>query len=216
VSKRTSAAGPATGPLVIGLTGGVASGKSTVGTLFIGQGVPLLDGDQVARDVVAPPSPALAAIAVRFGPDYLLADGTLDRRRLRQRVFADATARHELEAITHPLIRQRMAAWLQAQTGPYCILSVAILVESGLDRLVDRILLVDIPAAAQLERLVSRDGIAEPLAQQMIAAQASRADRLKRADDVVDNTQGPESLPPQVERLHRHYLQLAADKVTSD
>ena len=107
-----------------------------------------------------------------------------------------------------------MTEWLQAQTVPYCILSVAILLESGLDQLVDRILVVDIPAAAQLERLVNRDGIAEPLAQQMIAAQASQAERLQRADDVLDNTRGPESLRPQEERLHRLYLQLAA-KVAS-
>jgi dephospho-CoA kinase len=204
------------GPLVVGLTGGIASGKSTVGNLFVERGVPLLDGDQVARDVVAPPSPALAAIAAHFGADYLQADGTLDRRRLRQRVFADAGARRELEAITHPLIRQRIAEWLQAQTGPYCFLSVAILVESSMDRLVDRILVVDTPEEMQLERLVHRDAIAEPLARQMMAAQASRADRLKRADDVIDNTQGPESLLPQVERLHELYLQLAANKEAGD
>jgi len=199
----------AAGPLVIGLTGGIASGKSTVGNLFIGLGVPLLDGDHVAREVVAPPSPALAAIAARFGPDYLLADGSLDRRRLRQRVFAEPAARRELEAITHPLIRQRILAWRDAQTAPYCILSVAILVESGMNQLVDRILVVDVPQAAQLERLLTRDGIAEPLAQQMIAAQASRAERLARADDVVDNTRSPQSLAPQVARLHQLYNQLA-------
>ena len=197
------------GPLVIGLTGGIASGKSTVGDLFIELGVPLLDGDHVAREVVAPPSPTLAAIAAHFGPDYLLADGSLDRRRLRERVFAEPAARRELEAITHPLIRQRILAWREAQTAPYCILSVAILVESGMNRLVDRILVVDVPQATQLERLVTRDGIAEPLAQQMIAAQASRAERLARADDVVDNTREPQSLIAQVARLHRLYIQLS-------
>lgn len=198
------------GPLVIGLTGGIASGKSTVGNLFIELGVPLLDGDHVARDVVAPPSMALAAIAAHFGPEYLLADGTLDRRRLRQRVFAEPAARRELEAITHPLIRGRILDWRETQTAPYCILSVAILVESGMNRLVDRILVVDVPQAAQLERLVTRDGIAEPLAQQMIAAQASRAERLARADDVVDNTRPQRALAPQVARLHRLYLEMAS------
>ena len=200
----------AAGPLVIGLTGGIASGKSTVGNLFIGLGVPLLDGDDVAREVVAPPSPALAAIAAHFGAEYLLADGSLDRRRLRQRVFAEPAARRELEAITHPLIRRRILDWREAQTAPYCILSVAILVESGMDQLVDRILVVDVPQAAQFERLVTRDGIAEPLAQQMIAAQASRAERLARADDVIDNTGPPQSLAPQVARLHQLYLKMAA------
>ena len=197
------------GTLVIGLTGGIASGKSTVGNLFIELGVPLLDGDHVAREVVAPPSPALAAIAAHFGPDYLLADGSLDRRRLRERVFAEPAARRELEAITHPLIRQRILAWREAQTAPYCILSVAILVESGMNRLVDRILVVDVPRATQLERLVTRDGIAEPLAQQMIAAQASRSERLARADDVVDNTRPQQALVSQVARLHQLYIQSA-------
>jgi dephospho-CoA kinase len=197
------------GPLVIGLTGGIASGKSTVGNLFIELGVPLLDGDHVAREVVAPPSPALAAIAVHFGPDYLLTDGSLDRRRLRERVFAEPAARRQLEAITHPLIRQRILAWREVQTAPYCILSVAILVESGMNRLVDRILVVDVPRATQLERLVTRDGIAEPLAQQMIAAQASRSERLARADDVVDNTRPQQALVSQVARLHQLYIQSA-------
>jgi len=197
------------GALVIGLTGGIASGKSTVGNRFIELGVPLLDGDHVAREVVAPPSPALAAIAERFGPEYLLADGTLDRRRLRERVFAEPAARRELEAITHPLIRQRIIAWRNIQTAPYCILSVAILVESGMNQLVDRILVVDVPQATQLERLVTRDGIAEPLAQQMITAQASRTERLARADDVIDNARPAPQLAAQVDRLHQLYLQLA-------
>ncbi len=196
--------------LVVGLTGGVASGKSTVGELFMQLGAPLLDGDHVAREVVAPPSPALAAIAARFGPEFLMADGSLDRRRLRERVFADAAALRELEAITHPLIRQRILAWHTAQTTPYCILSVAILLEAGMDRLTDRILVVDIPVAAQLERLTGRDGIAEALARQMMAAQASREQRLGRADDVIDNTRPRGTLSPQVERLHRLYLRLAA------
>jgi len=196
-------------PLTIGLTGGVASGKSTVGMLFAGLGVPLLDGDHVAREVVAPPSPALEAIARRFGAEYLQADGTLDRRRLRSLVFGDAAARRELEAITHPLIRQRILAWREAQTAPYCILSVAILVEAGMDSLVGRILVVDVAEEVQLQRLVIRDGIAEDLARQMMAAQARRRERLTRADDVVDNGSSPSLLPPQVHRLHRLYLQLA-------
>lgn len=198
-----------TGPLVIGLTGGVASGKSTVGRLFMALGAPLLDGDDVAREVVAPPSPALAAIAARFGPEYLQADGSLDRRRLRERVFAEPAARRDLEAITHPLIRQRIVEWQERQTAPYCILSVAILVESGMDSLVDRILVVDAPVETQLERLVQRDGIAEPLARQMIAAQAPRRQRLARADDTIDNALPQQALEPQVQRLHQLYLRPA-------
>ncbi|MDR3416695.1 MAG: dephospho-CoA kinase [Nevskia sp.] len=201
--------GPRTGPLTVGLTGGVASGKSTVEVLFAGLGVALLDGDQVAREVVAPPSPALAAIAGRFGPEYLQADGSLDRRRLRQIVFGDPAALRDLEAITHPLIRQRIVAWRDAQTAPYCMISVAILVEAGMDTLVDRILVVDVPEAVQLERLLRRDGITEPLARQMMTAQAGRGDRLARADDTIENSQPPPALPPQVQRLHRLYLQIA-------
>jgi len=198
--------------LVIGLTGGIASGKSTVGELFMDLGAPLLDGDHVAREVVAPPSPALAAVAGRFGAEFLLPDGSLDRRRLRERVFGDPAALRELEAITHPLIRQRILAWQAAQTAPYCILSVAILLESGMDRLTDRVLVVDLPVAAQLQRLLGRDGITEPLARQMLAAQASREQRLARADDVLDNGGDPAQLPAQVARLHQLYLRLAANR----
>jgi dephospho-CoA kinase len=198
--------------LVIGLTGGVASGKSTVGELFMRQGAPLLDGDHVAREVVAPPSPALAAIAARFGAEYLQADGSLDRRRLRQRVFGDPAALRELEAITHPLIRQRILDWHAAQTAPYCILSVAILLEAGMDRLCDRVLVVDVPVTAQMERLVGRDGIWEDLAQQMISAQAGREQRLARADDVLDNSGDPGRLPAQVARLHQLYRRLASSR----
>jgi dephospho-CoA kinase len=206
-------AGQPSGPaLVVGLTGGIASGKSTVGELFMALGAPLLDGDHVAREVVAPPSPALAAIAAEFGSEYVRPDGALDRRRLRERVFGDAAALRRLEAITHPLIRQRILDWRAAQTAPYCILSVAILLEAGMDRLVDRILVVDVPLATQMQRLVSRDGIAEPLARQMIAAQATRETRLGRADDVIANNTAPQTLPGQVQRLHRHYLELASGR----
>ena len=196
-------------PLAIGLTGGVASGKSTVALHFERLGAPVLDADQVAREVVALGSPGLAQIAQHFGAEFLLADGSLDRRRMRERVFADPAALRELEAITHPLMRERIRAWRDAQTTPYCMLSAAILVETRMDVLVERILVVDVPVEAQMARLVGRDGIAEPLARQMIAAQASREQRLARAHDVLDNT-GPESaMAPQVERLHRLYLRFA-------
>jgi len=194
--------------MFVGLTGGVASGKSTVAAAFVALGVPLLEADQVARDVVAAGAPALAQIAQTFGAEYLLADGALDRRRLREHVFADAQARHRLEAITHPHIRAQIAAWRAAQSAPYCMLSNAILLESGMDALVDRILVVDAPEKAQLERLVSRDRVAEQLARQMIAAQASREHRLARADDVIDNGAAAD-LRAAVARLHRLYLQLA-------
>lgn len=191
--------------LTVGLTGGVASGKTTVAQLFIEFGAPLLEADQVSRDIVAPGAPALAAIEQRFGAEYLLPDGTLNRRKLRERVFADPESRRALEAITHPHIGAAIAAWRAAQSAPYCILSNAILVEAGMDAQVDRVLVVDAPTEVQLQRLVRRDGIDESLARQMIAAQASRERRLARADDVIDNRQADLDLRPAVGRLHRFY-----------
>jgi dephospho-CoA kinase len=196
-------------PLIVGLTGGVASGKSYVSALFEELGVPLLDADQVAREVVEPGTPALAAIARRFGPDYLLADGRLDRRRLRQRVFADRQARRALEAITHPPIRSRIAEWIARQRAPYAMLSAAILLESGLEALVDRVLVIDAPPATQIQRLIARDGVEPQLARQMLAAQMDRALRLARADDVLDNGDERRELRPAVRALHRRYLSLA-------
>lgn len=196
--------------LTVGLTGGVASGKSLVAAAFEQLGVPVLDADQVARAVVAPGSAALQQIAAEFGAHYLLGDGTLDRRRLREVVFADAGARRRLERITHPHIKAGLLAWRDAQTAPYCILAVAILIESGMDALVDRILLVDVPSEQQRARLVARDGIGAELADRMLAAQATRQQRLARAHDVLRNDGPPSEIPAHVARLHAFYLDLAA------
>lgn len=195
-------------PLTIGLTGGIASGKSLVQDAFAALGVPVLDADQVARDVVAPGTPGLAAIAARFGAEVLLSSGELDRRKLRERVFADAGARRDLEAITHPLIRERMQGWLRAQTTPYCILSVPLLVGGPTAQLVDRVLVVDVPVETQHARLMRRDAVDATLAQQMIAAQADRETRLASADDVLENTGSVASAQAAVAELHRHYLEL--------
>ncbi|TJY65338.1 dephospho-CoA kinase [Sinimarinibacterium sp. CAU 1509] len=197
--------------LRVGLTGGIASGKSTVQDEFIQLGVPVLDADQVARDVVAPGKPALAQIVAAFGADMLLKDGSLDRARMRQRVFAHPDARRQLESITHPAIRQQMTAWLAQQQGPYCILSVAILVEAGMRPLVDRVLVVDADEAVQLRRLCQRDGIDDSLARQMLAAQASRQQRLDAADDVIVNNTDLATLREAASTLHQFYLRLAAE-----
>lgn len=197
-------------PFTVGLTGGIASGKTTAARLFIDLGVPLLDADDVAREVVAPGSPGLSAIAQRFGERFIGADGGLDRRALREHVFADPAALQALEAITHPLIRARIGAWRAEQSLPYCILSAAILVESKMDRLVGRILVIDVSPARQLERLLLRDGIAAALAHKMIAAQVSPELRRARADDLVDNSGGRAALAAQIWRLHRLYSALAA------
>jgi dephospho-CoA kinase len=200
-------------PLTIGLTGGVASGKSLIGESFEALGVPVLDADRVAREVVMPGQTALAEIAARFGEEYLQADGSLDRRKLRARVFGDPEALRQLERITHPQIRARMQAWRDAQTAPYCILSVAILVESrAMQSLVDRILVVDAPVATQIERLMRRDGVDEALARQMIAAQLERERRLQAAHDTLVNDGSPEAARSAVECLHRRYLQLAEER----
>ena len=196
--------------LTIGLTGGIASGKSRVMECFAQLGVPVLDADQVSRDIVAPPSPALRSIADRFGPEVLLTDGTLNRRWLREKVFADAQARRDLEAITHPLIGAQLREWRDAQTAPYCILAVPILIEAGFYRLVDRILVVDAHEEHQSTRLIQRDGITDTLARQMIAAQASRKRRLAAAHDVLDNSGDEARIPALVKELHNFYLKLAA------
>ena len=199
--------------LTIGLTGGIASGKTLIGDGFVALGVPVLDADQVARDVVAPGEPALAQIADGFGAEFLQADGTLDRRKLRGRVFGNPAELKKLEAITHPAIRARMRQWQQVQTTPYCILSIAILVESSALRpLVDRVLVVDVPEPVQLARLTARDGIDETLARQMMAAQATRDARLSAADEVITNDGSIDAALRAVAQLHARYLQLAAEK----
>lgn len=197
--------------LTIGLTGGIASGKSLVQARFEALGVPVLDADRVARDVVMPGTPALAQIAQTFGADFLLASGELDRRRLRGHVFGNVEALRALEAITHPQIRAAMRRWLAAQTAPYCVLSVAILIEARMQDLVDRVLLIDAPVDVQLARLIQRDGIDEKLAKQMLAAQSDRETRLGAAHDVLGNTGDIAMTEAAVDEFHRFYLALAAN-----
>ena len=197
---------------VVGLTGGIASGKSEVTRRFEALGVTVADADLAARAVVAPGSPALAMISERFGPSMLLADGALDRARLRAHVFGDMAERKALEAITHPAIREQLRSQCERAESPYAMAAIPLLTEAGgraaYDWL-DRILVVDAPEAVQLARLMQRDGNDAVLAQQMIDAQASRQQRLALADDVVVNDAAPEALQAQVERLHSVYLGLA-------
>lgn len=196
--------------LCIGLTGGVASGKSFVASQFQALGVPVLDADQLARAVVQPGTPALHAIADQFGSEFLQDDGALDRRKMRVLVFSDPAARKRLEALTHPAIRERVRRWRAAQTAPYCIYEAAILVEASMVPLVDRVLVVDAPTEIQLQRLLSRDRHDEALARRMIAAQASRETRLAAAADILDNHRGDATIVPQINRLHRLYSALSA------
>ncbi len=198
---------------VIGLTGGIAAGKSEVSRRFEALGITVADADLAARAVVAPGSEGLARIAAHFGKDILLADGQLDRAALRARIFASAPERQALEAITHPAIRQLLRETCEQAEGPYAIAAIPLLTEAGGRQQypwLDRILVVDVPVAVQHARLMQRDGIETALADRMIAAQASREARLALADDVVVNDGHPDHLQAHVERLDRAYRELAA------
>lgn len=196
--------------LVIALTGGVASGKSAVEQRFSARGVGVYDADHAAREVVAPGGDALAEIGRVFGDAVLRSDGALDRGAMRQRIFDDPQARKTLEGIVHPGVRQWLADRAEADSGDYCILSIPLLAENHEHYAwVDRVLVVDVPESIQMQRLMARDGIDEPLARKMIQSQASRASRLAIADDVIDNA-GPKSkLDEAVSALHQRYTRLA-------
>jgi dephospho-CoA kinase len=191
--------------LRVGLTGGIASGKSLVADIFVELGAALVDADVVARDVVEPGSSALATIGARFGTDLIGADGRLDRRRLRQMIFSDPAKRQELEALLHPLIREQLLEGAKRANGPYVVIAVPLLVESGFAALVDRVVVVDCPQALQLERLIKRDQISDAEARSMLEAQLDRETRLKSADDVIDNGGDIASTRRQVERLDKRY-----------
>ncbi|WP_421575095.1 dephospho-CoA kinase [Stenotrophomonas maltophilia] len=198
---------------VIGLTGGIAAGKSEVSRRFEALGITVADADLAARAVVAPGSEGLARIAAHFGTDILLADGQLDRAALRARIFDSAQDRQALEAITHPAIRQQLRQACEQAEEPYAIAAIPLLTEAGGRQQypwLDRILVVDVPVAVQHARLMQRDGIDAALADRMIAAQASREARLALADDVVVNDGHPDHLQAHVERLDRAYRELAA------
>jgi dephospho-CoA kinase len=194
----------------VGLTGGIASGKSLVADMFVELGAKLVDTDRIAREVVAPGEPALALVRDAFGAAVLTPAGEVDRAALRALVFEDAEKRRALEKILHPAIRARTLARLDAIDGPYAVVAVPLLVETDFRELVDRVLVVDCPDDVQLERLIRRDGLPRAAALAMIGAQTDRATRLKAAHDVIDNSGERRITRQQVEQLHRRYLELAA------
>ena len=197
----------------VGLTGGVASGKSAVADLFAGLGVVVADADVAARAVVEPGQAALADVVAAFGADVLDASGRLDRARLRAHVFNDADARRRLEGLLHPPIRAALRDAAGAASGPYVVVAIPLLAEGGgrdAYPWLDRILVVDAPVALQRARLIARDGIDAALADRMLAAQADRRQRLAIADDVVVNDGSIAALAPEVEALDRQYRYLAA------
>lgn len=194
----------------VGLTGGIASGKSTVACIFGALGVPVIDTDLIAREVVAPGTPGLEAVTAEFGPAVLRPDGTLDRRRLRDLAFATPERRLGLESILHPLIRDRMEDLCARSGGPYQLLVIPLLIESGLDTRVDRVLVVDCSEGVQRSRLRVRDGESATGADRLLAAQANRATRLSQADEVLVNDGTRDELQRRVGELHAKYLGFAA------
>ncbi|WP_087016587.1 dephospho-CoA kinase [Thaumasiovibrio subtropicus] len=196
--------------LIIGLTGGIGSGKTTVANKFAEKGVPLVDADIVARQVVEPNSQGLTAIIKKFGSDLLLTDGSLNRGKLRELVFSNPDNKVWIDALLHPMIRKEMQRQLDAISSEYCLLVVPLLVENGLQSMTDRVLVVDVSAEQQQQRTRDRDGVSNDQVARIIALQASREERLSIADDVIDNSRNTADLDQQINTLHQKYLQLAA------
>ncbi len=196
-------------PFTVVLTGGIASGKSECARRFTALGASVIDADVVARELVAPGMPALDEIASTFGVHMLDATGSLERTEMRALVFGDAMARKKLEAILHPRVRAEMRTRAEAATGPYALLVVPLYVESGGYDFVDRVCVVDLPRDIQLARAIARDRMTPSLAEAMLAAQASREQRLAIADDVIDNSGAPAELDARIAGLHKHYIAMA-------
>jgi dephospho-CoA kinase len=194
----------------VGLTGGVASGKTTVSELFSAMGVEIIDADVIARRLLDKGSDCYHSVLALFGPQVLLDNDEINRAWLRNKIFTDVSAKQQLEAIIHPRVRQQMLAQAEQCRQPYCILSIPLLTEATMQDLVDRVLVVDTVPDRQLARLTARDGISNVQAQQMLAGQAEPAQRLAIADDVIDNNGSAEALAPLVSQLHQQYLKLAA------
>lgn len=198
----------ATNMFRVGLTGGIACGKTTVADMFAALGAQIIDTDELARDLVEPGEPALESVIEHFGSTILDDDGRLDRRALRRLVFSDPEKRHLLEQILHPAIRQRMIESSAIVRGPYQVLVIPLLVESHSDGHVDRVLVVDCDEEVQLRRLMNRDHESRETAENMLAAQISRQDRLDHADDIIDGGSGLEALQQRVKQLDQYYREL--------
>lgn len=202
-------------PYTVALTGGIASGKSAAAQGFAILGAHVVDADIVARELVAPGTPALAEIAMAFGSGVLDQSGALDRRAMREKVFTDPRARAQLNAILHPRVREALLARCAVAAGPYVLLVIPLLAESGRYDWVDRVLVIDVPREVQRTRLLARDGITPALADAMLDAQASRAQRLALADDVIENDGSLEALNLQVGSLHARYVALGVERKRS-
>lgn len=206
---RAESAVKAERSLIVALTGGIASGKTAASDRFAERGAAVIDTDRIAREVVEPGSAGLAEVREAFG-DAIVVDGALDRAALRRRIFEDPDARHRLEAILHPRIAAEARRRIATLSAPYAVLVVPLLVESGLFSDADRVLVVDVPEAVQLERLMARDRMSRAQAESALAAQATREERLARADDVIVNTGSLADLHAEVDRLDARYCELAS------
>ena len=195
--------------LIIGLTGGIGSGKSIVASRFQELGMPVIDADTITRELVEPGQPALREIVAQFGPDILQPDGRLDRPYLRDRIFSNPDDRRILEDILHPLAQKEVQQRIARLKAPYCILSVPLLIESGWSAMVDRILVVDSPREAQIQRTITRDKTSRQQVEAIIDSQVDRETRLAAADDILENDSDLASLYSQVDILHEEYLHLA-------
>ncbi|MEE3651772.1 MULTISPECIES: dephospho-CoA kinase [unclassified Brenneria] len=204
---------------IVALTGGIGSGKSTVADEFAKLGVTIIDADIIARQMVEPGKPALEAIKRRFGDTILNADGSLNRAALRQRIFSSPEDKRWVNNLLHPLIHAETQAQIQAAAVPYVLWVVPLLVENGLQQRAQRVLVVDVNRNTQLERTLARDGVSRQQAENILAAQATREQRLAYADDIIDNNRSQKELASRVAQLHRRYLELAAsaaDRITND
>ena len=197
---------------VVGLTGGIGSGKSAVSSHLERKGIAVVDADVVSRQVVQPGSKALPQIAEHFGAEYLLADGQLDRARLRQKIFSDEQAKRWLEQLLHPLIHEEAHRQLGAATSAYALLVSPLLIEAGQTAICDQVAVVDVPESLQISRTAARDNNSQQQVERIIASQASRERRLQAATAVIDNSGGLPALTQRVDELHSEWLQLAAEK----
>jgi len=197
--------------LVVGLTGGIGSGKTTVAEGFSALGVPIIDADQLARELVEPGQPALNEIIEVFGKASIAADGQLERAWIRQQIYSDAGLKLRLETILHPKIRQRIKTLISDIQDPYCIVVIPLLLETQQTDLVNRILVVDLPEKEQRQRVAARDGLSDNTIMAIIQSQADRSTRFAAADDVIVNDSDIDSLTGRIQKLHQHYMEIAYD-----
>lgn len=200
---------------MVGVTGGIGSGKSTVCAMFAEFGIPVIDTDQVAREVVVPGSEGLAAVVAVFGPDILSADGALDRAALRRVVFQNPALRVQLEQVLHPRIRARVAAHIATVATPYCLVGIPLLSDRSSQGYLDRVLVVDCPEELQESRVMQRDGLSREEVLAIMKSQVSRGQRLALADEVIVNAGDLDGIRAEVAKLHKRYLELATHHVPS-